>query len=266
MKGNLSGEMLTEEEIRRIARRKKLSVGLTDKEYVIEWLLKGIYESKIKDNLIFKGGTAIQKVYFPEIWRFSHDLDFTALYPDIDTKAQFNEIFNDIKESSSIKLEFKSFHETSGSIIANVQFMGPLNAKNRIRLDISLDEKLVTEPVLKGMDSQYPDIVKYEVGVYSIEEILVEKIRSILQRGKSRDYYDVWMLLKVENFDMEVIKRFLIVKCKSKGIEFKSKLIFNDSKLNEAKGFWEIGLKDLVKELPDFDLVIDELRYGLREL
>jgi len=40
-----------EEEIRRIARRKKLSVGLTDKEYVIEWLLKGIYESKIKDNL-----------------------------------------------------------------------------------------------------------------------------------------------------------------------------------------------------------------------
>ena len=42
--------MLTEEEIRRIARRKKLSVGLTDKEYVIEWLLKGIYESKIKGN------------------------------------------------------------------------------------------------------------------------------------------------------------------------------------------------------------------------
>jgi len=36
--------------------------------------------------------------------------------------------------------------------------------------------------------------------------------------------------------------------------------------LNEAKGFWEIGLKDLVKELLDFDLVIDELRYGLREL
>ena len=56
--------MLTEEEIRRIARRKKMSVGLTDKEYVIEWLLKGIYESKIKDRLIFKGGTAIQKVYF----------------------------------------------------------------------------------------------------------------------------------------------------------------------------------------------------------
>ena len=34
-----------------------------------------------------------------------------------------------------------------------------------------------------------------------------------------------------------------------------------DAMLNEAKGFWEVGLKDLVKELPDFDLVIDELRH-----
>jgi len=30
--------------------------------------------------------------------------------------------------------------------------------------------------------------------------------------------------------------------------------------LNAAKGFWDVGLKDLVKELPDFDLVIDGLR------
>jgi len=53
--------MLTEEEIRRIARRKNLYVGLTEKDYVLEWLLKGIYESEIKDSLIFKGGTAIKK-------------------------------------------------------------------------------------------------------------------------------------------------------------------------------------------------------------
>jgi len=36
--------------------------------------------------------------------------------------------------------------------------------------------------------------------------------------------------------------------------------------LNAAKGFWEVGLKDLVKELPDFDLVIDGLKRELRGL
>ena len=259
--------MLTEEEIRRIARRKNLYVGLTEKDYVIEWLLKGIYESQIKDSLIFKGGTAIKKVYFPETWRFSHDLDFTALC--LDGKGinnQLKEVFDDVEEKSSIKIEFKSFHETSGSIIANVQFLGPLNAKNRIRLDISLDEPVITEPVSKVMDSQYPDIRSYGAHAYSLEEILVEKIRSILQRGKSRDYYDVWILLKVETFDLEEIRELLIRKCQFKEIEFDSELIFDENKLNAAKGFWEVGLKDLVKGLPDFDLVIDGLRRELRGL
>ena len=257
--------MLTEEEIRRIARRKNLNVGLTEKDYVIEWLLKGIYESKIGDSLIFKGGTAIKKVYFPKIWRFSHDLDFTALDNE-NIENQLKEIFNDIEEKSLIKLEFKSFHATSGSIIANVQFSGPLNAKNRIRVDITLDEEVITDPVLKVIDSQYPDIGRYNIRVYSLEEILVEKMRSILQRGKSRDYYDVWMLLKVEKFDLKEIRKLLTEKCQVKGIEFSSALIFNENKLNEAKRFWEVGLKDLVKELPDFNFVIDELKHRLRKL
>ncbi len=54
----------------------------------------------------------------------------------------------------------------------------------------------LTEAVEIEVESNYPDIRRYRAVVYSLEEILAEKIRSILQRGKSRDYYDVWMLLK----------------------------------------------------------------------
>ena len=260
-------KMLTEEEIRRIAKRRNMSVGLTEKDYVIEWLLKGIYGSKVKDNLIFKGGTAIKKVYFQETWRFSHDLDFTALNLDSEnTRNQLEDVFRDIEGKSALKLVFKSFHLTPGSIIANVQFSGPLNAKNRLRVDISFDEKVITEPVSKIVASQYPDIAHYHVNAYSLNEILAEKIRSILQRGKSRDYYDVWMLLKVEKFDLNGIREMLIEKCELKRIEFKSELIFDEDKLRDARRFWEVGLKDLVKELPDFGLVTSELRNKLEKL
>lgn len=203
--------MVTEEEIRRIARKKELTVGLTEKDYVIEWLLKGIYESDIKNKLIFKGGTAIKKVYFPEVWRFSHDLDFTARDLNIkNTNNYLEKIFKNIEAKSSVKLEFKSFHLTPESIIANVQFLGPLNSKNRIRMDISFNEKIFTEPVLKRRSSPYPDIKNYTVVAYSLDEILAEKIRCIMQRGKSRDYYEVWMLLKTRNFDLRKIKDLLI--------------------------------------------------------
>jgi predicted nucleotidyltransferase component of viral defense system len=236
--------MLTEEEIRRIAKRRNMSVGLTEKDYVIEWLLKGIYESEIKDNLIFKGGTAIKKGYFQETWRFSHDLDFTAFNIDSENiKNQLKGVFKHIEMQSSLKLEFKSFHITPGSIIANVQFSGPLNAKNRIRVDVSLDENVVTEPIFKIVASQYPDIAHYHVNAYSLNEILAEKIRSILQRGKSRDYYDVWMLLRVKKFDLNEIRGLLIEKCKLKGIEFKLESIFDEDKLKDARRFWDMVRK-----------------------
>ncbi len=205
--------------------------------------------------------------YFQETWRFSHDLDFTALNSDIkNARNQLEDVFRGIEGKSAIKLVFKSFHLTPGSIIANVQFSGPLNAKNRLRVDISFDENVITEPVFKIVASQYPDIAHYHVNAYSLNEILAEKIRSILQRGKSRDYYDVWILLKVEKFDFNEIRELLIEKCKLKGIEFKLESIFDEDKLRDASRFWEVGLKDLVKELPDFGLVTSELRNKLEKL
>lgn len=49
------------------------------KDYVLSWLLLGISKNPIlSDNLVFKGGTVLKKVYFPD-YRFSEDLDFTLL-------------------------------------------------------------------------------------------------------------------------------------------------------------------------------------------
>jgi len=43
-------------------------------------------------------------------------------------------------------------------------------------------------------------------------------------------------------------------------------LIFDKDKLRDARSFWEVGLKDLVKELPDFNRVVHELKNKLGKL
>jgi uncharacterized protein len=53
-------------------------------------------------------------------------------------------------------------------------------------------------------------IVPYIIDIYLPNEILVEKLRNILQRGKARDYYDVWRLLKEKDFDQGKIGELLI--------------------------------------------------------
>lgn len=259
--------MISAEHIRRIAREEKLAVGVVEKDYALSWLLRGFYlmNSGLDDSFVLKGGTAIRKVYFPQTWRFSEDLDFTvakAMEPE-SIKESMQLVFETLLRESGINYSFESFHPTEGSIIANVQFLGPLNFTNRIRHDISLKEKMVLEPERRLIRTNYSDLAKFEALVYSLSEILVEKIGSIMQRGYSRDYYDVWRLLRENKFKDSEIKKLLKMKCELNRIRYEPSLLFDEKRLSEAQSFWEKGLLHLTKELPKFEVIISETKERL---
>ena len=259
--------MISAEQIKRIAREEKLTAGVVEKDYAITWLLRGFYlvNSGLDDIFVLKGGTAIRKVYFPQTWRFSEDLDFTVAnaVESGSIKEFMQQVFDRLLQESGINYSFESFHPTEGSIIANVQFLGPLNFTNRIRHDISLKEKMVQEPERRPIRTNYSDLPKFEVLVYPLSEILAEKIRSIMQRGYSRDYYDVWRLLKENQFKDSEIKKLLKRKCELNRIKYEPSLLFDERRLSEAQSFWEKGLLHLTKELPEFETIISEIKERL---
>ena len=50
-----------------------------ERDYLLSWVLAGITQvDALRDTLVFKGGTALKKCYFGD-YRFSEDLDFTAI-------------------------------------------------------------------------------------------------------------------------------------------------------------------------------------------
>lgn len=259
--------MILAEQIRRIAREEKLAAGVVEKDYAISWLLRGFYlvNRGLDDIFVLKGGTAIRKVYFPQTWRFSEDLDFTVAnaVESGSIKEFMQQVFETLLLESGINYSFESFHPTEGSIIANVQFLGPLNFTNRIRHDISLKEKMVQEPERRPIRTNYSDLPKFEVLVYPLSDILAEKIRSIMQRGYSRDYYDVWRLLKENQFKDSEIKKLLKRKCELNRIKYEPSLLFDERRLSEAQSFWEKGLLHLTKELPEFETIISEIKERL---
>ncbi len=211
--------------------------------------------------LVFKGGTAIRKVYFPE-WRLSEDLDFTIpneIEPQ-KLRQTFELMLQLLKGKSGIDYSLKSFTDRKFGILADVQFLGPLGFKNRIAHDISLKEKMIEQAEWRTINPEYREISEFEIQVYSLNEILVEKIRGIFQRGKARDYYDVWRMMKQKEFDVGKIRELLIRKCEITGIKFQPELVFDKTRLSEAKKFWVIALVRLTKDLPDFDKVVSELK------
>jgi len=69
--------MISKEDIISIAKREKLPLGTVEKDFVLTYVLKKIYESDLKDKMAFKGGTALHKMYLHK--RISIDLDFTEI-------------------------------------------------------------------------------------------------------------------------------------------------------------------------------------------
>jgi len=62
--------MIHPKEINAVAKEYKLKDTQIEKDYVLSWLLLGISKNPIlSDNLVFKGGTVLKKVYFRD-YRF----------------------------------------------------------------------------------------------------------------------------------------------------------------------------------------------------
>lgn len=250
-------------ELKRIAARKSIALGVIEKDYAITWILCAVSESPLKDRLVFKGGTALRKAYFSG-WRFSEDLDFTATCPLTESELRdfIGMIGNYAAEKAGISIRITSLHTNQEYAQIKVQFTGPMNSKNTIKLDFSFNEQVILPPRKMKILSEYSDKGEHSILVYPLEEILAEKIRSILQRAKTRDYYDVWMLLKEHHARINpgVLHDVLIKKCKLKSIDFKKDHLFISSRIKPAEGYWKSALAHQITDLPDFKIVVKECK------
>ncbi len=257
--------------------KKARLVGVRDqqieKDYILSWILQGIAMHKELSNVIvFKGGTVLKKVYF-EDYRFSEDLDFTLLDENILNQQifeYFNEVFEYVKEEANIPLKIIDNNEhEDGGVNFYISYIGPLGgmgANKRVKVDISKSERLQFEPINKEVIISYKDLEQHKLLCYSLEEILVEKLRSIMQRMQARDFYDIWYLLEIYGLDLSFCVNEFIAKCESKELtpsDFFKKL---EQRRPQYKARWQKSMKDQIQDLPAFEQVERELMRHLRTL
>jgi predicted nucleotidyltransferase component of viral defense system len=61
------------------ARRLSVPIDVVELDYSLSYALAAVFANDaLRESLVFKGGTALHKAYFAD-YRFSVDLDFTAL-------------------------------------------------------------------------------------------------------------------------------------------------------------------------------------------
>jgi len=246
--------LIDKRELLEKARERKLNLGMIEKDYVLGWLLFGFSKTK----LVFKGGTALSKIYFPEIWRLSEDLDF-SFRGNFD-KIKMEEILKIVEKKSGIKFKLKSEYRNPEYLQLKIQYQALLG-KNWIKVDVT-KEKVIITPAEKAMKKMYSDYPDFDVNVMQLEEIFAEKLRALLERKKSKDYYDIWRMLSLK-FDGGMIRKLFLEKCKIKGIEIEEASIFPENLEDILKPYWEKELSRLVYPIPDLRKVINDLKNKL---
>ena len=270
--------MIKPKEISKLANSKGVRQQQIEKDYIISWIIWGIYNNDtLKDALIFKGGTCIKKVHI-ENYRFSEDIDFT-LNPAIEQTisndkiySAFGEIFVEIKAAANIDLSIpedsKEIHE-SGSIKFFVEYAGPLGGKgNHVKTDISRGERLEFDVEQRNMLDQYSDIAeKGELTIqsYGLKEIVIEKMTALMGRTIPRDLYDFEHLTNTEGIELQDVFYEFQRKAEHKGhnpAEFIQKVTIKEHILEKA---WTDNLSHQIKYLRKFNDVWRDFKKQLRK-
>lgn len=217
---------MNREELKEYVGTTAFSLGHVEKDY-LQHIVLGALSRKWSAYLVFKGGTALQKIGL--IPRFSEDLDFTEekdISPDslADTVVKAIELYNYPVEAD----RFSNKEITAGF---RLKIQGPLYRSNRgicsIRLEVSRREDVLLDSDVKEINPVYKDVLPYVIKVMDKNEIAAEKIRAILTRDNVKDLYDLSALIannvglnrdlidkKLAYYDMRFDTSVFIERCK----------------------------------------------------
>jgi len=244
--------MITKEILEETAKQKGLlNKEHIEKDYFQDLLLFNLY--KQTNLLVFKGGTALYKLY--GLQRFSEDLDFSLL-KDVDLEKIMKNVIANIKNS-----EIKEIKRMKDSVLIKIAFKGILTKYNTIRIDINTKNPVLDKFDVKTYTSSYVDINPFSLRVLSLKEIFAEKIHSILNRENARDLYDLFFLSKFVEIDKKIITNKLA--------NFNMKFDFNElrQKIGNLESLWKKELEPFIlSELPDFKAVRDFVLNKLKKL
>ncbi len=263
--------MIDRREILDIAHALSLRPQIVEKDYVLGWVLAGIYQHKeLANTWIFKGGTSLKKCYF-ETYRFSEDLDFTLTTPPhFDCNGlttAFHNISDWIYDHTGIELpkelqEFEALQNPRGttSYQGKLSYRGPIAPRSgtlpRLKLDLTTDELLVMMPVERTIFHDYSDVPDDGISVqcYTYEEAFAEKVRALGQRARPRDLYDVISLYR--NIDarpkpanlLEILKR----KCAHRALPVPMLETLEPNR-DDLEGSWKQVLSHQLQALPPLE-------------
>lgn len=221
-----SGELLSmdraklEQIIPVIAQKYKFRLEMIEKDYYLTLVLNSV-ESHLSQNLVFKGGTLLNKIHL-NYHRLSEDIDFTYFGSNsLDTRSKRSSAIKPIRENVPELLKLLNLKSeipegvgfnNSTQYVFYISYPSFITGRDEnIKLEISLRQTPIDVPVHNAVTHFYQDpftgkdlVPRNKILSLSLNEAVAEKLKAAITRRDVaiRDYYDLWFISEAK-FDFK---------------------------------------------------------------
>lgn len=197
--------------IKNISKEKNISAQLVLQNYMMERFIERISLSDFQDQMIIKGGLLISSIVGLDS-RATMDIDMTLKGKPVN-EAFILDYINEISRiniNDEVKFdvvgitEIREMDDYFGFRVSLKAGIGTMNIP--LKIDITTGDKIIPSEI----SYEYPLMFEnrsIKIKAYNLETILSEKIETIISRGnqntRMRDFYDIYILLKLKNENID---------------------------------------------------------------
>ena len=206
------------------------NVEQVEQDLVISRSLVEIYSDKyLSENLAFRGGTALHKIFFASQPRYSEDIDLVQK-----DAGPIRDIITGLRTALAFLGEPKVKQKANNNTLIfrfDSENITPIHL--RLKVEVNCREHF---SVLGYKESTFSVETRWFKGTaniqtYEIEELLGTKLRALYQRKKGRDLYDLYKAIIISNPDPDkVLACYAAYMNFSKGISPTRKQFINNLK------------------------------------
>ncbi|MBI4356679.1 MAG: nucleotidyl transferase AbiEii/AbiGii toxin family protein [Gammaproteobacteria bacterium] len=237
-----------------------------EQDLILTRLLIQLYSNKaIAHSLVFRGGTALHKLFLNKPLRYSEDLDFVQI-----KAGKIGSILSEIRDTINPIFTDKPKYEIhEGRAILNYRYKAEYdpNPQMKIKIEINTREHFAVDAIHhKTLECKSPWFGgNAKITTYSVEEILATKLRALYQRRKGRDLFDLIIAHSLAPNYKKIVNIFkTYVKTENNHItrpQFEQNL---HEKLQHPR--FQIDLRDLLERNLNYDIEKDALDFKERYL
>lgn len=160
----------------------------------------------VAEQAVFRGGTALHKLFFSTSGRYSEDIDLVQR-----NAGPIGKLIDAIRETLDPWLGSPKWKQGQGRFSLYYRFQTTFAPVSTMRLKIEINTRehfslfdvtkqrfTVDNPWFKGAT---------DLPVYQLDELLGTKMRALYQRKKGRDLYDLSMALQSRSVDSNRVVR-----------------------------------------------------------